>query len=112
MVLRYADAGELAKAGGAMLSPQGTITVDTRLNRLLVRDNKEGLAALEKWVAQMDLPVEQVELAAYIVTINEKSLRELGGEVGVSTGGIDGTRAGWCAVCRFVCTDRVDPGGI
>ena len=84
MVLRYADAGELAKPGGAMLSPQGTITVDTRLNRLLVRDNKEGLAALEKWVAQMDLPVEQVELAAYIVTINEKSLRELGVKWGLA----------------------------
>lgn len=84
MELRYADAGELAKAGGAMLSPQGTITVDTRLNRLLVRDNKEGLAALEKWVAQMDLPVEQVELAAHIVTINEKSLRELGVKWGLA----------------------------
>jgi protein transport protein HofQ len=33
---------------------------------------------LEKWVAQMDLPVEQVELAAHIVTMNETSLRELG----------------------------------
>ncbi|MGG7448197.1 DNA uptake porin HofQ [Kosakonia oryzendophytica] len=84
MELRYADAGELAKAGGAMLSPQGTITVDMRLNRLLVRDNKEGLAALEKWVAQMDLPVEQVELAAHIVTINEKSLRELGVKWGLA----------------------------
>ncbi len=78
IVLRYAEAEELAKAGGKLLSPQGTMTVDTRLNRLLVRDNKEGLATLEKWVAQMDLPVEQVELAAHIVTINEKSLRELG----------------------------------
>ncbi|AMO46838.1 protein transport protein HofQ [Kosakonia oryzendophytica] len=84
VVLRYADAGELAKAGGAMLSPQGTITVDTRLNRLLVRDNKEGVAALEKWVTQMDLPVEQVELAAHIVTINEKSLRELGVKWGLA----------------------------
>lgn len=78
IVLRYAEASELAKAGEKLLSQQGSITVDTRLNRLLVRDNKEGLAVLEKWVAQMDLPVEQVELAAQIVTINEKSLRELG----------------------------------
>ncbi|WP_437432848.1 DNA uptake porin HofQ [Yokenella regensburgei] len=76
--LRYADADELAKAGEKLLSPKGAITVDKRLNRLLLRDNKAALNALEKWVAQMDLPVEQVELAAYIVTINEKSLRELG----------------------------------
>ena len=77
-VLRHASAAELAKAAEKLISAQGTITVDARLNRLLVRDNKESLAALEKWVAQMDIPVEQVELAAWIVTINEKSLRELG----------------------------------
>lgn len=84
IVLRYADAEELAKAGGKLLSPQGAITVDSRLNRLLIRDNKEGLATLEKWVAQMDLPVEQVELAAHIVTINEKSLSELGVKWGLA----------------------------
>lgn len=84
IVLRYADAEELAKAGGKLLSPQGAITVDSRLNRLLIRDNKEGLATFEKWVAQMDLPVEQVELAAHIVTINEKSLRELGVKWGLA----------------------------
>lgn len=78
IVLRHANAAELAKAAEKLISAQGNITVDVRLNRLLVRDNKESLAALEKWVAQMDLPVEQVELAAWIVTINEKSLRELG----------------------------------
>ncbi|SUG45368.1 outer membrane porin HofQ [Salmonella enterica subsp. arizonae] len=52
--------------------------MDKRTNRLLLRDNRTALAELEKWVSQMDLPVAQVELAAHIVTINEKSLRELG----------------------------------
>ncbi|PTA95208.1 DNA transporter HofQ [Kluyvera sp. Nf5] len=78
LTLRYAQASELAKAGEKLLGPKGTITVDNRLNRLLLRDHKASLNVLEKWVAQMDLPVEQVELAAHIVTINEKSLRELG----------------------------------
>ncbi|POT55409.1 DNA transporter HofQ [Citrobacter amalonaticus] len=76
--LRYADATEVAKAGEKLLSAKGSITVDKRTNRLLLRDNKLALAALEQWAMQMDLPVEQVELAAHIVTINEKSLRELG----------------------------------
>ncbi|MEA7581557.1 DNA uptake porin HofQ, partial [Salmonella enterica subsp. enterica serovar Anatum] len=76
--LQYADAGELAKAGEKLLSAKGTIMVDKRTNRLLLRDNRVALAELEKWVSQMDLPVAQVELAAHIVTINEKSLRELG----------------------------------
>lgn len=54
------------------------MTVDKRMNRLLLRDDKANLDVLQRWVAEMDLPVGQVELAAHIVTINEKSLRELG----------------------------------
>ncbi|MDN8601027.1 DNA uptake porin HofQ [Citrobacter sp. S2-9] len=76
--LQYADAAELAKVGEKLLSVKGSITVDKRTNRLLLRDNNVALATLEKWVEEMDLPVAQVELAAHIVTINEKSLRELG----------------------------------
>ncbi|EDT3655648.1 DNA uptake porin HofQ [Salmonella enterica subsp. enterica serovar Cerro] len=60
--LQYADAAELAKAGEKLLSAKGTIMVDKRTNRLLLRDNRAALA----------------ELAAHIVTMNEKSLRELG----------------------------------
>ncbi|WP_318371084.1 DNA uptake porin HofQ [Enterobacter sp.] len=78
LLLRYADASELAKAGEKLLSPKGTMTVDKRTNRLLLRDTQTALKALTLWAEQMDLPVEQVELAAHIVTINEKSLRELG----------------------------------
>lgn len=88
--LRYADASELAKAGEKLRGPKGTLTVDNRLNRLLLRDNKAALNAFEKWVAQMDLPVEQVELAAHIVTINEQSLRELGVKWGLA----EATQAG------------------
>lgn len=78
LVLHYADASELAKAGGKLLSARGSLTVDKRTNRLIVRDDREHLPALEAWVKEMDIPVGQVELAAHIVTINETSLRELG----------------------------------
>lgn len=78
MSLHYADAIELAKGSEKLLSAKGSVTADKRTNRLLIRDNKPSLAKVEQWVAQMDLPVDQVELAAHIVIINEKSLRELG----------------------------------
>lgn len=74
----YADAGELQKAAEKLLSPKGSLSVDKRTNRLLIRDNQAVLDTLQHWATQMDIPVEQVELAAHIVTINEKSLRELG----------------------------------
>lgn len=74
----YADAGELQKAAEKLLSPKGSLSVDKRTNRLLIRDNQTVVDTLQRWAVQMDIPVEQVELAAHIVTINEKSLRELG----------------------------------
>ena len=76
--LSYADAGDLQAAAEKLLSARGTLAVDKRTNRLLVRDGRAELEAISRWVEQMDLPVAQVELAAHIVTISEKSLRELG----------------------------------
>ncbi len=76
--LRYADADELAKSGGKLLSARGTMTVDRRTNRLLIRDDDRHLPALKAWAEEMDLPVGQVELAAHIVSMSATSLRELG----------------------------------
>ncbi|WP_312628433.1 DNA uptake porin HofQ [Scandinavium sp.] len=78
VILHYADAAELAKAGEKLLSERGAMTVDKRTNRLLVRDDNQHLADLLAWAQEMDIPVGQVELRAHIVTINKKSLRELG----------------------------------
>ena len=74
----WADAGEVQKAAEKLLSPKGSLSVDRRTNRLLVRDSQTAVDFLQRLAEQMDLPVEQVELSAHIVTINEKSLRELG----------------------------------
>ncbi|HCB1500793.1 protein transport protein HofQ [Klebsiella oxytoca] len=78
VALRYADAGDLAKAGEKLLSARGYLTVDTRTNRLLIRDDVHHIPVLKAWALEMDLPVGQVELAAHIVSMSETSLRELG----------------------------------
>ncbi len=78
IALSYADAGDLQPAAEKLLSSRGSLAVDKRTNRLLVRDSRAVQTALQQWVEQMDLPVAQVELAAHIVTMSEKSLRELG----------------------------------
>lgn len=76
--LHHADAAELASAGDKLLGPRGTLTADRRTNRLLIRDDPQYFPGLLAWIKEMDLPVGQVALSAFIVTINEKSLRELG----------------------------------
>lgn len=78
----HADAEELSAAlkasGNKLLSATGNVTTDKRTNRLLVRDNKKVLKQIAGWIAEMDLPIGQVEIAAHIVTINQDKLRELG----------------------------------
>ena len=59
------------------MTPRGSVTVDSRTNSLLLRDSA-ALRDTERWLQALDLPLEQVELSAHIVTINEEHLRELG----------------------------------
>lgn len=79
---RYADVTELATAlkqnGDKLLGPRGHITVDTRANRLVVRDHKQAQQQIAQWMVDMDIPMGQIELSAHIVTINQEALRELG----------------------------------
>lgn len=71
VTLHYADAEELAKSGGKLLSARGNLMADKRTNRLLIRDDARHLPALKAWAQEM-------ELAAHIVSMSETSLRELG----------------------------------
>ncbi|MGT3241679.1 DNA uptake porin HofQ [Yersinia enterocolitica] len=82
LALQYANAEEVADslnlAEGGLLSPLGSVVVDKRTNTLLIRDTPTSLALLKNWLAEMDLPLQQVQLAAYIVTMSRENLQELG----------------------------------
>lgn len=82
IALQYADAEQVADsldlAEGGVLSPLGSVVVDKRTNTLLIRDTPTSLALLQSWLVEMDLPLQQVQLAAHIVTISRENLQELG----------------------------------
>ncbi|AJJ12077.1 type IV pilus secretin PilQ family protein [Yersinia rohdei] len=82
IALQYADAEQVADsldlAEGGVLSPLGSVVVDKRTNTLLIRDTPASLALLQSWLVEMDLPLQQVQLAAHIVTISRENLQELG----------------------------------
>lgn len=82
LALQYANAEEVADslnlAEGGLLSPLGSVVVDKRTNTLLIRDTPASLALLKNWLAEMDLPLQQVQLAAHIVTMSRENLQELG----------------------------------
>lgn len=82
ITLQNAEASEIAQSlesqRGKLLTERGSVVVDKRTNALLLRDTAQALAQLKTWVAEMDAPLEQVQLAAHIVTISSENLRELG----------------------------------
>lgn len=90
---RYAEVVDLAAGIKAnedkLLGPRGSITVDKRTNRLVVRDNRQAQKRIASWVADMDVSMGQVELSAHIVTINQEKLRELGVKWSTPVGSAD-----------------------
>lgn len=87
VTLHYASASDIYRslqAERSLMTPRGSVTVDSRTNSLLLRDTAEALRDTERWLKALDLPLEQVELTAHIVTINEEHLRELGVNWGTS----------------------------
>lgn len=87
VTFHYANASDALRslqADRSLMTPRGNATVDTRTNSLLLRDTPQALQETIRWLRALDLPLEQVELSAHIVTISEEHLRELGVNWGLS----------------------------
>lgn len=87
--IRYADAqtlaGLLTGDGGALtLTERGRAVVDERTNSLIVTDTEANLAALRPMIAQLDIPVRQVQIEARIVNANNNFSEQLGIRWGVA----------------------------
>ncbi|WP_442798015.1 DNA uptake porin HofQ [Pantoea vagans] len=90
VILRYASASEvhasLLSERQSLMTPRGSVTVDKRTNALLLRDTAAALKETARWIQALDLPLEQIELSAHIVTISEEHLQELGVKWGLQAG--------------------------
>jgi type IV pilus assembly protein PilQ len=66
--------------GGAktLLSPRGSVTIDSRTNTLLIQDTADSIANIRQLVATLDIPVRQVQIEARIVVVSEDFSRDLG----------------------------------
>ena len=90
VLLHYASASDLYRSllseRQSLMTSRGSVTVDKRTNTLLLRDTAAALQETERWLRALDLPLEQIELAAHIVTISEEHLHELGVNWGLQAG--------------------------
>ncbi len=75
--------GEFASSEG-ILSDRGSVTVDERTNTLVVSDTIDRVEAVRALVAELDTPVDQVQIESRIVVANSDFSRDLGVRFGVS----------------------------
>ncbi|GAA4859914.1 type IV pilus secretin PilQ [Luteimonas vadosa] len=84
------NSGGAGGAGGAgsqsrgFLSSRGSISFDRRTNTLLVIDIPQRVSEIQRLVALLDKPVDQVVIEARIVIANESFARELGARFGIT----------------------------
>ncbi|WP_407333236.1 type IV pilus secretin PilQ [Enterovibrio sp. 27052020O] len=107
--IKYANAVDLKNMldgdedeGISLLTERGSIAVDSRTNALIIRDLADNIDVVKSLIASLDIPVQQVEIEARIVTVDEGTLEEIGVRWGVSnsngsfsTGGSIESNLGW-----------------
>lgn len=89
-VLSYAKAGDvrslLSDGQQKILSKRGSVTVDARTNTMFVQDVAARLDEVRRLVAQLDVPVRQVQIEARIVIADDNFRRQLGARFGTAAG--------------------------
>lgn len=86
--VNYAKAADfttlLKTKDNSLLSERGSVSVDSRTNKLLVRDTARNVAAITDLVQQLDIPVRQVLIESRVVLATNDFSKELGVRFGVS----------------------------
>ncbi len=89
-VLSYAKASDvrslLSDGQQKILSKRGSVTVDARTNTMFVQDVPTRLDEVRRLVAQLDVPVRQVQIEARIVIADDNFRRQLGARFGTAAG--------------------------
>ena len=92
--INYAKASEftslLKTKDNSLLSERGSVSVDKRTNRLLIRDTEKNIAAITDLIQQLDIPVRQVLIESRIVLATNDFSKELGVRFGVTNSQFSG----------------------
>lgn len=89
VLLRHAQAAQIKAflaQDASVLSAQGLVLVDARTNRLLLRETPERIAAMQAIIAELDAPLQQIQLEARIVVARSNRALEWGFRWGLGAG--------------------------
>ncbi len=82
---KSADIADLLKLeDNAILSPRGSVSVDTRTNTLLVKDTNASLSNVRQLLLELDIPVRQVLIESRVVIASDDFSKELGVRFGIN----------------------------
>ena len=101
--VRYANASDLfsllarGDSDASVLSDRGSVIVDERTNAVVLTDTEESLTKVRNVIAQLDVPVRQVQIESRIVNANANLSEQLG------------VRWGGGALRRIEPADPADP---
>lgn len=86
--VNYAKASDLTTLlktkDNSLLSERGSVGVDQRTNKLLIRDTAKNIDAITALVHELDIPVKQVLIESRVVLATNDFSKELGVRFGVS----------------------------
>lgn len=87
--INYAKAAEIAallkNEENQLLTPdRGNVTFDPRTNMLLIRDTAAKLEDMQRLIARLDVPVQQVMVESRIVVASDSFSRDIGVRLGFS----------------------------
>ena len=78
--INYAAAGEISGAidKGKLLSSRGAVTIDNRMNTLIIKDTQKSINKIKELVKIMDVAKSQVMIEAKLVTVSSDYTEKLG----------------------------------
>ena len=88
-IIQSTVSGENDGSVQGLLSPRGSVNVDTRTNTLLLTDTPDRLEDIRQLVERLDRPVRQVLIESRIVIANDDFSHELGVRFGVTSAAQD-----------------------
>jgi type IV pilus assembly protein PilQ len=102
----------LKNKDNTFLSAKGRLILDKRTNTLFIEDTPEKLAGIRRYIEKTDIPVQQVEIEARIVTIDKSYERQLGIEWGAQGPSLGSNTRGFSLDLGANPIDGTAPGNL
>ncbi|WP_239352054.1 type IV pilus secretin PilQ [Snodgrassella communis] len=81
-ILKLSEDGKSSDPEHSILTPRGSVLLDSATNNLIITDISSVIKKFEKLIAQVDVPSQQVLIEARIVETTDSFARELGTKFG------------------------------